>query len=176
MENIQKADKQELAKNYETNFLPAFGVYKAMNDLREIRTIEKAVMQKTPSIATIRKEFGEQNVQKYIMSWILFLDEFLDLKERGNEFRLSETANFIIFDYYNLNIADINLIFRRAMSGHYGKFYDRLSGATILSWFKDYFEERCNICEMMSLQEHQKLKQSRFIEQPLPITANKKYQ
>lgn len=155
---IQQNEKAELATNFEINFLSEFAVTKVINDLRQVKTIEKAVITSVPSIATIRRDYGEQNALNYIMSWILYLDEFIDLKEQGSDFRIKQTAKFILFDYYNLTIADIHVIFRRAICGYYGKFYDRLSGATIISWFETYLAERCDICEMKSILEHQKTK------------------
>ena len=144
-----------------------YEIFKAMENFKQIKSIEDAIRIKTPSIGLIKKEYGEENAKKYIISWIIFLDEFLDLKDKGTEFRMMQTASFILKDYYNLTIADLIVIFGRALKGKYGKFYDRLSGATIISWFEDYFEERCNTCEMISIQEHHKYKTPRIDEKLL---------
>lgn len=70
----------------------------------------------------------------------------------------SETALLIAETYPSLNIADINLIFRNAKLGRYGKIYDRLDGQIILEWFDRYFDERCNAAAEQSIQEAEKYK------------------
>lgn len=164
MENIQQLSKAQLALNYKRDFLPEFMVAKVMHQLRSVCSMEMAIKENMPTLGSIRKLYGEEKAHEYIMSWIFFLDKFLGLKHEGDEFRLKETAWLILYDYYNLTIADIYLIIRKAMKSEFGKYYDRLSGATILSWFREYFEERCNLCEMLTIQKDQALKQSRYRE------------
>ncbi|WP_157956099.1 hypothetical protein [Flavobacterium kingsejongi] len=65
----------------------------------------------------------------------------------------------IISDYPMLTVADITFIFKKAITGKYGEFYESLSIPKIMKWFADYFEERCEIAEMISQQEHSKSKE-----------------
>lgn len=60
----------------------------------------------------------------------------------------------IISDYSALKISDITFIFKNAISGKYGEFYESLTIPKILSWFAEHFEQRCEIAETMSNQEH----------------------
>lgn len=142
-------------------------VDRVMSLLRPVRTVEAAVRQNMPTLGSIRKHYGEECAHEYIMSWIFYLDEFLGLKHGRDDFRLKETAWMILNDYYNLTIADVCLIIRKAMNSEYGRYYDRLSGATILSWFREYFEQRCNLFEMMTIQGDQAMKQPRHRERSI---------
>jgi len=63
-------------------------------------------------------------------------------------------SQMIISDHSNLKIVDITFIFKNALSGKYGEFYESLTIPKILSWFSDHFDERCNIAELISTQEN----------------------
>ena len=56
--------------------------------------------------------------------------------------QIDECAYYIVADFYNLNLADINLVFTDAKKGRYGELYESLNMAKILSWFQVYFEQR----------------------------------
>ena len=69
-----------------------------------------------------------------------------------------ETAMLIVDSFHALTIADINLIFKNAKMGKYGKIYDRLDGQLILSWFDKHFNERCAAAAEISIREAEKYK------------------
>lgn len=55
------------------------------------------------------------------------------------------TAELIVSDFYYMNVADINHIFKSAKMGHYGQLYGRIDGQLILSWFEQYSKDRANV-------------------------------
>ena len=63
------------------------------------------------------------------------------------------TAELIVEMFPHLNIADINLIFKWAKAGKFGRIYDRLDGNVILEWFEKYFDDRCNAAAERSIRE-----------------------
>ncbi len=99
------------------------------------------------------KFFGEQKVGAYIKLWIINLNENLNLKRPLKEHQIDETANLIVSEFRHVTIADINLIFKTAKMGGYGEFYESLSIDKILTWFKDYFKERCEVAAAESRRE-----------------------
>jgi len=111
---------------------------------------------KLPSLATIRKTYGENFTEGYIATWITNLVEFFQVGKRMGENQIIETSMLVLEDYYMLTLADINLVFTRAKKGHYGEMYDRLDGAIILSWFRKYWEERCQEAASISQREHER--------------------
>lgn len=115
---------------------------------------------KLPSLATVRKTYGENYTEAYVAIWITNLVEFFQVGKRMGESQIDETAMLIIQDYYMLTLADINLIFTRAKKAHYGELYDRLDGGVILSWFRKYFEERCQEAESIALRKHDRFKEN----------------
>lgn len=124
----------------------------------KVRSLKQAIALQEPSIVSLQKRFGSDFIQAYIATWLINLNAFLNLKYPMSEQQIEETAEFIINDFYSLTVVDVYLIMRNAKTGFYGKFYESLNGAMILTWFNNYFEERCNVFEEMSIQESNELK------------------
>ncbi len=49
---------------------------------------------------------------------------------------------------------DPAFLFRRIINGQYGEFYESLSIAKVLSFFREYFDERCLAAAEDSLRTH----------------------
>ena len=126
--------------------------------LRKVDNVLAVIETKTPSIALINKKFGEDFTQAYIEGWIVNLRDFLNVGKKMTDQQTQETAIMIMDLYYNITIADINLIFRRAKLGQWGQIYDRMDGQIILSWFEKYFNERCRAFADKSILEADKFK------------------
>lgn len=71
-----------------------------------------------------------------------------------SEEQIELCSKTIIDEYYGLKISDITLIFKKLISGQYGKFYERLSISDILIVFENYFKERCIEAENEQLRKH----------------------
>lgn len=113
-----------------------------MRKCNSINTPLKAIDSMLPSISVLKKSIDSDTIQAYIEAWIVNLVKFLNLGKSMNEDQIFETASMIILEYYMLNLADINNIFRNAKMGKYGIFYDRIDGMIILSFFEKYCQER----------------------------------
>jgi hypothetical protein len=126
--------------------------------LRKIDSIALAIQSNTPSLALVSKKFGYDFTQAYIEGWIVNLRDFLNVGKKMTDQQTQETAMIILDEFYNITIADINLIFKKAKLGHWGQIYDRLDGQVILSWFDKYFNQRCMAAADMSVMEADKYK------------------
>ncbi len=115
-----------------------------------------------PSIVGIKKNFGDDFVQAYIEGWIVNVREFINVGKKMTDEQTQETAMLIVDEYYNLNLADINFIFKNAKLGRYGKYYDRLDGQIILSWFEEHFSNRCKLAAEESVREADQFKDDPF--------------
>ena len=109
-----------------------------------------------PSLIEIEKAYGYEFLQAYLEGWIVNLREFVNVGKRMTDMQTFETAMIILQDYKYLTIADINLLFKRAKSGYYGKLYDRLDGQIILDWFRSYDKERAGAAVEESINEASK--------------------
>lgn len=133
---------------------------------RSINSIPAVFESSLPSLGQVERAYGYDFIQAYLEGWIVNLREFVNVGRKMTDLQTFETAMFILQDYKCLNIADINLIFKRAKTGYYGKLYDRLDGQIILDWFRQYFEERCSAGESISRQDAAKFK-----DDPYPRTS-----
>lgn len=111
-----------------------------------------------PALAEVEKTYGYEFLQAYLEGWIVNLREFVNVGKRMTDMQTFETAMIILQDYKYLTIADINLLFKRAKSGYYGKLYDRLDGQIILDWFRSYDKERAAAAVEDSINEAEKYK------------------
>lgn len=54
----------------------------------------------------------------------------------------------------NITIVDLNLIFKKAYAGEYGKLYGRLRPDNIIEWFVNYFNDRCEAAADLNIKKH----------------------
>lgn len=111
-----------------------------------------------PALAEVERTYGYEFLQAYLEGWIVNLREFVNVGKKMTDMQTFETAMIILQDYKYLTIADINLLFKRAKSGYYGKLYDRLDGQIILDWFRSYDKERAAAAVEDSINEAEKYK------------------
>ena len=109
-----------------------------------------------PSLVKINKVLGNQEVVKVIATIIINTAEFLNVPKL-TDVQIKMTAEFIYEEYDYLNIADLNLCFKNAMKGKYGKLFNRLDGQIIMMWLEEYRVERDEFAEERSYQKHMAL-------------------
>lgn len=139
-----------------------------MQKLRGVNTVEKVFESETPSLASISRHCGTGKAKAWVEAWILELLDFINVKQSMGVAQISLTADFILERYACLTVADIQLVFKRAMAGDYGPFYGKLDGSMILGWLRTYFDQRCDAAEAISIQESQSHKAEKQI---IPIIA-----
>lgn len=150
---IQTQDSKQLVKISPDKLLRVYNPSNCLKYSGKLKTIQDVFKSDTPSLARIGKENGNEFLSNFIKLWILFLNETLDLRRPLSESQIEMISQMIISDHSNLKIVDITFIFKNAISGKYGEFYESLTIPKILSWFSDHFDERCSIAELISTQE-----------------------
>jgi len=133
----------------------------AMIKLSDCNTPAKCIKSETDSLAIIRKEQGEKKLIDIVMSWIIDLNDFINVSRKMNAAQVNQTAIMIMNDFYYMNIADINLVFTRAKKGYFGELYQSLDGLKIYSWFDQYATERAQTAFDDNINEHSKVKERR---------------
>lgn len=124
---------------------------------RECKSEIACIDTKAPTIKEVEMAYGYDCIQAYIESWIVNLRMFFNVGRAMTDSQTFETAMLIVDEFPCLNMADINLVFKRAKSGYFGKVYDRLDGNVILEWFHKYFDERCERAAERSQREADKM-------------------
>lgn len=112
----------------------------------------------TPTLGTLNRELGKDFTDGLLMAWLNHLNFILNLKRPLSEEAIEVCAIDINNEFYAIKISDLSFLFKRIYSGFYGEFYESLSIPKVMSFFRDYFDERCNLAEEQSLRNHNDLK------------------
>lgn len=159
MANIVKRENTELVKYTKEEFIKEFAPKVCMVKLHELNSIALAVKSDLNTLASLNKQFDRKFIINYLKLWIIDLNEFLSLTNPMGKEQIESTAELLYLDNYNLNIADINLVFTNVKKGVYGQLYGSLDGLKILSWFQEYNLKRGDwYYENVSLHEHEMIK------------------
>lgn len=120
-------------------------------DLVQVRTTRDALaiaetsQDKYPSLAVLRRDYGNEKIEAIIKLHLIDLCENVNLKRPLRGAQVDNIAREIVATYYALTIADVHVIFRKAKTGEYGEFYDSLDMPKVMSWFREYFNNRCEL-------------------------------
>lgn len=117
-----------------------------------MRTVAQAIDTGSPKLIALKRQLGETALEAYMKLWLVDLGQLLDLKKPLNERQIDDIAFRIVEKYPSLNLADVTLIFERVKDGEEGKMYDRLTVPVVMSWFRNYMDERTGICAERSRQ------------------------
>ena len=123
-----------------------------------IATVEQALDSGSECLAALAERFDMKKVATLIKIQLVELNELLNLRRPLSETAIELIADEIMQTYKALTIADVYLIFRRARNGEYGELYESLNMPKVMTWFREYFDERCEIASSRSVEEAGKYK------------------
>ncbi len=132
-------------------------VYSPKNCLKhggKLKTINQAMNADAPTLGTFNREHGKEFTEGLIMAWLMHLNLILNLKRPMTDEAIEMCAIDIVKEFYAIKISDLTFLFKRIYSGHYGEFYESLSIPKIMTFFREYFDERCEIAENESISNH----------------------
>jgi hypothetical protein len=97
------------------------------------------------SLAYIKKHEGVESVKRLLTNAIDQLQTYFSLERIMTPYQVEMTTELIEETFYYFSPEDFRKCFRGAMSGKYGKIYNRLDGAVIMEWLRAYDIERTEI-------------------------------
>jgi len=115
------------------------------------------------SIGKLQRDESKNFAEGLLLGWLVYLNEILNLKNPMSETQMILASQLICEEFYMLKMSELTLLFKRIISGQYGKFYERLDIPTILTCFRKYLEERFEIAIDESSRNHRDLKQNESI-------------
>jgi len=136
-------------------------VYSPKNCLKHVgklKTIEMAMNANAPTIGTFNREHGREFTEALVMAWLVHLNAILNLKRPMPDEAIEMCAIDIVKEFYAIKISDLSFLFKRIYTGYYGEFYESLSIPKVMTFFREYFDERCDIAERNTLSKHNELK------------------
>lgn len=155
MSNIQLVEQTNLPAQPEV-FVVQYAPLSCLKQFSKANTPALCVDSGTPSLGQIRKAYDLDFALAYIELWIDNLNDFVNAARRMSPAQMQETAAILFQEYPYLNIADINLVFRRIKKGEFGQLFAEIDGIKILGWFSIYDQERRRICADRELSNHQR--------------------
>lgn len=119
----------------------------------KIKTVADVFKLNTPTLGDMKRKYGKDRVLAYIELWLINLNDSSNVKNKMNDGQIMFCAQRI-FETYSLTIADLTLFFRNIKEGVYGQYYENLSMEKIMEWLGIYFDQRCEMAQMQSGQNH----------------------
>lgn len=139
---------QHSSSKLRTTYAPTNGMkYKVQN-------LEQAMKSDTPSIGSLKRTQGENFTKNLLLHWLIYLNEILNLRRPMNEDQLKLASEMILSEFYALKMADLTLLFKKIIGGVYGEFYESLTIPKLIGFFRQYFDDRCNLAMEQSQRDH----------------------
>lgn len=139
------------------------------------RTMEEAIKHETPALSSLHKYRGDVIMNAVIHKLMYQLKDFYSVGREMSDTQVEILCDLIFENYYWITIAELKHFTRQAMSGKFGKVYDRMDGALVMEWLQLYAAEL--------LETRRKLKEAEEIQQqaqaekhPLPEWFTEKVQ
>lgn len=141
-EEIVKYQSQKNLPATKQSFLAEYSPAKCLRAFHKENTPALTINSSAPTLASIRREYSEDFQIAYISVWIVNLNDFVNALRKMTPEQIEETATIIVQEYPYMNLADINLVFRKIKKGEFGQLFAEIDGIKVLSWFEQYSLER----------------------------------
>jgi hypothetical protein len=125
-----------------------------MRHAGKLATIEDAMNSTAPTLGTLHREKSRDFTIGLVMGWLVYLNDILNLKKPMSEDQIELCAMEITDTFYTLKMSDLAYLYRRIISGQYGEFYESLTISKVLTFFREYFDERCRQAAQQSIRDH----------------------
>lgn len=120
-----------------------------LSELVRAKGIDTPAKSVTCGVISVRKAVkltSRKETAALIVAQIVRLQTMLNTSRPLTPEAIAETAYMVvdlcIEDDVELNFADVDIVFRRAASGYYGKIFAGIGSADVLGWFSDYIIEK----------------------------------
>lgn len=122
-----------------------------------IDTVAKSVRSDVVSINRLVRELGYKETAALIVMQLARLEMMVNVSKQMHPEAMAETATMVLDSCINagvgVNAADIDIIFKRALKGEYGKIYGGISCPEVLRWFNEYFMEKSEACVQWNIEK-----------------------
>lgn len=129
----------------------------------------RCVMGKAPTLAKVRKEYGEQVALDWLKVQINDYQNFVAVKGENElpDETEREMAALILGDWYFLKMTEIMLFFRWLKTGRYGELYGRINPQTFFCKLREFVRERN---EIIYREENERRKKEEILHASKTIT------
>jgi hypothetical protein len=153
--------KPKLVKIYsQDELIKQYAPAKFMLNAGKLVSVKDAINSNSYSLGKLQREHSREFTESVIQKWLIYLNETLSLNNDMSADQIKLSAVLICEEFYMLKMSDLTLLFKRIISGQYGEFYERLSIDKVLTFFRNYLEERFEIAIDQSSRNHRDIKQN----------------
>lgn len=151
----------QLKKENSDLHLEKYSIMNCIENFGKIKTPLAAYSEDCPTLATVKKCTEKGYVIKYIMAWLINLNDYMNLNKKLNENQIGEIAHYIYQDYHYFKMSDLYYLFSEIKRGSFGEMYGSLDGVKIMKIFESYDNSRKKAVFEDGLTEHSKHKGAR---------------
>ena len=159
MDEIVKYHSNSNLPATKQSFLAEYAPAKCLRAFQKENTVALTISSSAPTLGSIRREYSEDFQIAYVSVWIVNLNDFVNALRKMSPEQIEETATILVQEYSYLNLADINLVFRKIKKGEFGQLFAEIDGMKVLSWFEQYAHERMHTAADISMSHGEKFKQ-----------------
>lgn len=159
MSEIVKYQSKSNLPATKQGFLAQFAPVRCLRVFQKENSPALALNSSAPTLASIRREYSEDFQIAYVSVWIVNLNDFVNALRKMTPEQIEETATIIVQEYPYLNLADLNLVFRKIKKGEFGQLFAEIDGMKVLSWFEQYARERMRTAADISMSQADHFKQ-----------------
>lgn len=159
MDEIIKFESKSNLPATKQAFLAEYAPAKCLRIFHRENSPALTLNSTAPTLASIRREYSEDFQIAYVSVWIVNLNDFVNALRKMSPEQIEETATIIVQEYPYMNLADINLVFRKIKKGEFGQLYAEIDGMKVLSWFEQYAQERMRTAANISMSQADNFKQ-----------------
>lgn len=107
-----------------------------------IVSAKQAVEATGTKLSHFTEAYGESVPELILRAYITLLQKFLGVKDdtKLSPEAIEELSKLILSDYNELNVAEVELVFKNIKKGNYGTIYGRLDPVFVVQSFRKYFD------------------------------------
>lgn len=120
-------------------------------------SLKDVIRSENPSLAVIRKEFGEGGdlvLRAMLNVFIIDVVTFFNVGKQMNPAQVAITSQLLAEKFYFLKPDDFKLCFNNAKAGYYNQLFDRIDGNILCTWLNEYCNERAEFYETQNINQH----------------------
>lgn len=126
----------------------------------KLHSIEEALARQNPNLLEMRARVSAEFALNLMQAWLVYLNEMLNLNRPMSPEQIKLCAQQILAEHNNLKFSELSYLFKRIISGEFGEFYESLSIAKVLTFFRKYEQERLEVVMERQRQQHAQYKET----------------
>lgn len=107
--------------------------------------MSKSLIDKPPQFSLIKRQIGEDALLDFIRLTIVDLNDFLSIGKKMSGQQIDSTAKLILQEFWQLNPADLNIVFKLIKTGGYGSLFDSFDGLKLMQWLREYRDAKLKL-------------------------------